>query len=619
MPLTKLQFRPGIVRDATDYTNEGGWRDGDKIRFRMGYPETIGGWTRYTKSAFLGACRKLHSWTALSGNSFVGAGTNLKLYVIEGGTPVDITPIRETTSAGDVTFAAIDGSTTITVTDTANNVFLNDFVVFSGAASLGGNITAAVLNKEYQVVEVVSSNAYKIESAVAANASDTGNGGGSTVGAYQINTGLDSSASGAGWGAGEWSRGTWGSAADISIPGAQLRLWSMDNFGEDLIANVRGGGIYYWDTSAGTATRAVDIVSLSGNNQPQAANIVLVSERDRHVIAFGCDPQANPGNLDPLTIRFSAQESITDWQARADNTAGELRIGTGSAIVAAVQTKQQVVVFTDRSVSAMQFIGAPFTFGLTEVSTNTSIVSQNAAVASGDVVYWMGDEVFYMYDGNVKIIPCPVEEYIFGDMDSAQRAKVTSGVNSKFNEVWWFYPSKTGSTNDSYVVYNYVENSWYYGVLPRTAWQDNTISTLPIAASTDGYIYFHEDGLDDGSTNPASAISSFIQSSAIDIGDGNQFMFLSRVLPDLTFRNSTASAPTATITVSARDFPGASFSQTNAGATERTATAPVEQFTDQLFFRLRGRSMALKIEASTAGTQWRLGTPRADIRPDGRR
>tara|TARA_R110001632_G_scaffold45958_1_gene116889 strand:- start:113 stop:1291 length:1179 start_codon:yes stop_codon:yes gene_type:complete len=392
----------------------------------------------------------------------------------------------------------------------------------------------------------------------------------------------------------------------------------MDNFGEDLLANARGGGIYYWDASSGTGARAVNITTLSGNNQPQAANVVLVSERDRHVIAFGCDPQGDPGNLDPLTIRFSDQESFTDWAATSTNTAGELRIGTGSEIIAAVQTKQQVIIFTDRSVSSMQFIGAPFTFGLSEVSTNTSIAGQNAAVAFGDAVYWMGDQVFYKYDGNVQPIPCPIEEYIFDNMNLSQRSKITSGLNSKFNEIWWFYPSTGSESNDSYVVYNYVEKSWYYGTLARTAWFDNAISNLPIAASPDGYIYFHEDGLNDGSTNPPSPLSSYIESSAIDMGDGDQFMFVSRVLPDLTFRNST-STPSATFEVSARDFPGANFDQTNSGAAVRSATAPVEQFTEQLFFRLRGRSMALKVSSNTLGTQWRLGTPRADMRTDGRR
>jgi len=618
MALQKLQFRPGIVRDRTDYTNEGGWRDGDKIRFRLGSPETIGGWTRLTSSAFLGTCRDLHSWISLTGTNLVSAGTNVKLYVLDGSDPIDITPIRATTSAGDVTFAATNGSSTITVSDTNNGVFLGDFVTFSGAASLGGVITAAVLNKEYQVTSVVDANSYTITATATANSSDTGNGGGSVVGAYQINSGLDSAATGSGWGAGTWSRGTWGSAADVSIPGANLRLWSMDNFGEDLIANVRGGGVYYWDASAGTSTRAVDITTLSGNNQPQAANIVLVSERDRHVIAFGCDPQSDPGNLDPLTIRFSDQESFTDWAATSTNTAGELRIGTGSEIIAAVQTKQQVIVFTDRSVSSMQFIGAPFTFGLSEISTNTSIAGQNAAIAFGDAVYWMGDEVFYVYDGNVKTITCPIEEYIFDNMNLAQRSKITAGLNSKFNEVWWFYPSSGSETNDSYVVFNYTENSWYYGNLTRTAWVDNGLSNLPVAASTDGYLYFHEDGLNDGSTNPPSPISSYIESSAIDIGDGDQFMFVSRVIPDLTFRNSTAT-PQATFTMSARDYPGTTFSQTDSGPAVRSATAPVEQYTEQLFFRLRGRAIALKVSSSTLGTEWRLGTPRADMRTDGRR
>lgn len=618
MPLQKLQFRPGIVRDTTDYTNEGGWRDGDKIRFRMGFPETIGGWTRFTSTTMLGTCRYLHSWVSLSGAKYVGAGTNLKLYVVDGSLPVDITPIRETTSAGDITFTASTGSATLTVSDTNSSVFLHDYVTFSGAVSLGGNITADVLNQEYQVTSVIDANSYTIEATATANASDTGDGGAGVVGVYQINTGLESSAQGSGWGAGVWGRGTWGSSADVSVPGAQLRLWSMDNFGEDLIANARGGGIYYWDTSVGTSARAVNITSLSGNNQPEVANSVLVSERDRHVIAFGCDPESDPGVQDPLTIRFSSQESVTDWQARADNTAGELRIGTGSEIVAAVQTKQQVVVFTDRSVSAMQYIGAPFTFGLSEVSTNTSIASQNAAVAFGDAVYWMGDQSFYRYDGNVQPIPCPIEEYVFNNMNIAQRSKVAAALNSKFHEVWWFYPSEGSETNDSYVVYNYVENSWCYGTMERTAWDDNAVSNLPIAASTDGYLYFHEDGFDDGSTNPPSPINSYIESSTIDIGDGDQFMFLSRLLPDLTFRNST-STPTATFTVSARDFPGDDFGQTNSGSTVRTASVPVEQFTDQLFFRLRGRSMSLKIEADTIGTQWRLGTPRADVRPDGRR
>jgi len=618
MPLQKLQFRPGIVRDATDYTNEGGWRDGDKIRFRLGLPETIGGWTRLTATTMLGTCRDLHTWTSLSGTRFVAAGTSQKLYVVDGADPDDITPIRATTGAGDVTFAATNGSAILTVSDTAHGCVLGDFVTFSSAASLGGLITAAVLNQEYQVASIVDANSYTIVATATANASDTGNGGSSTVAAYQINIGLNDAAVGSGWGAGPYSRGTWGSAANVSIPSTSLRLWSMDNFGEDLLANVRGGGIYYWDTSAGTGTRAVDITSLSGNNQPQVANVVLVSERDRHVLAFGCDPEADPGNLDPLTIRFSSQESFTVWNASSTTTAGELRIGTGSEIIAAVQTKQQVVVFTDRSVSAMQYIGAPFTFGLSEVSTNTSIVGQNAAVAVGDAVYWMGNDVFYRYDGNVSILPCPVEEYVFDDVDTSQLSKVTAGSNAEFNEVWWFYPSATSGNNDKYVVYNYMDKIWFYGTLDRTAWDAGGVSGFPIAASPDGNIYFQENGFSDGSTNPPSPISSFVESSGVDIGDGQQFMSVKRIIPDVGFRNSTGD-PLVTFTLNARTYPGSGTTQTQSGNTSRSVASPIEKYTEQLDVRIRGRAVSLRVESNQVNTQWRLGTPRIDLRPDGRR
>jgi hypothetical protein len=618
MSLQKLQFKPGIVRDTTDYTNEGGWRDGDKIRFRMGYPETIGGWAKLTTTTLLGACRSLHVWTTLTGTNYIAAGTNLKLYLINGSNPVDITPIRLTTS-GTATFAATNGSSIITVTDALNGVYLHDFVTFSDAVTLGGVITAEVLNSEYEVTEVIDANNYTILASVAADASDTGDGGASVVAAYQITTGLDTVVLGAGWGAGVWSRGTWGSGTDTSIPGAQLRLWSMDNFGEDLLANIRQGGIYYWDVTGGINSRAVNIADLAGaNSVPTVANVVLVSERDRHVIAFGCDPEFDPGVQDPLIIRFSTQESVTDWETRADNTAGELRIGTGTKIVAAVQTKQQVVVITDNSVSAMQYIGPPYTFSLNEVSSNISIVSQNAAIAIGDAVYWMGDRVFYKYDGNVQLLQCPVKEYIFTNMNVYQLGKVVTASNSKFHEIWWFYPSKNSSTNDSYVVLNYQENVWYYGTMARTAWHEQGVSGYPISASVDGYIYYQEYGLNDGSVNPAVGISSYIQSSAIDVGDGDQFMFVSRVLPDITFRNSTGN-PTATFTIEARDFPGADFDQVNAKTVTRTATVPVQQYTDQLFVRLRGRSMALTVSSTGLNTEWRLGTPRFDMRTDGRR
>jgi hypothetical protein len=619
MALQKLQFKPGIVRDTTNYSNEGGWFDCDKIRFRMGLPETIGGWGKFTTTTMLGTCRSLHAWTTLTGSNYVSAGTNLKFYIVEGNQPADITPIRLTTAAGDVTFSATDGSSTLTVTDVANGVYLDDFVTFFGAVSLGGTITATVLNQEYQVTNIVDANTFTINVGVTANSSDTGDGGAGAYAAYQINVGLDSVVLGSGWGAGVYSRGTWGSGTDTSLPGDQLRLWSQDNFGEDLIMNVRQGGIYYWDSSSGTGTRAVNIGSIGGaTSVPTAANIVLVSERDRHVIAFGCTPEFGSGAQDPLTIRFSSQESVSDWETRADNTAGELRIGTGSDIIAAVQTKQQVIVFTDIAVYAMQYIGPPYTFGINEVSSNISIAGQNAAISTGDAVYWMGQGQFYSYNGAVTMLPCPVREYVFSNINGYQLAKVTAASNSKFSEIWWFYPSANSTNNDRYVVFNYSDNTWVYGELARTAWQDTTVSGYPIAAAQDGYLYFHEYGINDSSADIPAPISAFIESSVIDLGEGDQFMFASRLIPDITFRNSSSS-PEATFTLKARNYPGGEPFGASNNAVIGTATVPIQIFTEQSFIRIRGRSISLRVASAKVDTAWRLGASRLDVRPDGKR
>jgi hypothetical protein len=620
MALTKLVFRPGINRETTAYANEGGWWDGNLVRFRAGKPESIGGWTRYTRAQMLGTGRSLLTWTSLDGTVYTGMGTNLKYYVIRGGGLNDITPIRETTTAGEITFAATDGSAVITVSDTSNGVFLNDFVTFSGAASLGGNITALILNAEHQVTRVVDADTYEITVSVAANASDIGDGGASVVGAYQINTGLDTSVFGTGWGTGAWSRGTWGSGSATTIPGAQLRVWSQDNYGEDLIICVQDGSIFYWDESGGLAARAVALEDLAGAQAaPTVAKTVIVSERDRHVIAFGCDPEADPGVQDPLIIRFSDQENPAEWRSLPTTTAGELRIGTGSEIIGAIQTKQQIIVFTDVSVHAMQYIGDPFTFGIQEVSSSVSIMSPNAMVAVGDVVFWMGKNEFYSYDGAVIQIPCDVKEYVFSGLNVAQQLKVYAGHSSSFSEVWWFYPSSNSQENDSYVVYNYEQKVWYYGTMSRTAWQDRNVLSFPTAISPDGYVYYQENGLDDGSANPPVALAPYIESSVVDMGDGDQFMFATRVIPDLTFRNSTNVAPTATLTLKARNFPGGSYFATDSDPVVKTASHPVEQFTNQLFTRLRGRSISLRIESNQTGTAWRLGDPRVDLRTDGRK
>jgi hypothetical protein len=617
MALQKLQFKPGIVRDTTDYTNEGGWFDCDKVRFRMGLPETIGGWAKFTSSTMLGTCRSLHVWSTLTGTNYVGAGTSKKFYVIGGDVPYDITPIRLTTT-GTATFTATDGSSTLSITDVAHGAYLGDFVIYSNATTLGGNITALVLNQEYEITNVVDDDTYEINVVVLADASDISDGGAATVAAYQINIGLDTVVLGSGWSAGFWGRGTWSSAADVSVSGANLRLWSQDNFGENLVFNVRGGGIYYWTVSSGVTSRGVNITSLTNQSAPVIANQVLVSERDRHVVAFGCDPESNPGVQDPLIIRFSSQESVTDWKTRADNTAGELRIGTGSYIVGAVQTKQQVVVFTDIAMYTMQYIGPPYTFGLTEVSSNISIAGQNAAISTGDSVYWMGTGQFYMYNGTVTQMPCPVKEYVFSDINIYQLAKVAAASNAAFAEIWWFYPSATSEVNDKYVVFNYESNIWYYGTMSRTAWQDNAFAGLPIAAAQDGYIYYQESGLNDGSGDVPVPLNAYIESSVVDIGEGDQFMFASRIIPDITFRNSTTE-PTATFTIKARNYPGGNYFGTSNNSVVSTATVPVQLFTEQSFIRVRGRSVALRVESNQVNTAWRLGSPRLDVRPDGRR
>lgn len=623
MPLTKLQFKPGVNRETTSYANEGGWFDGDKIRFRFGTPEKIGGWIKTNGNQFLGTARALHPFTGLDGTRYLGVGTNLKYYILEGNEYNDITPIRATTT-NTASFSATDGSSIITVTDASNGAVPNDFVTFSGATSLGGTITADVLNQEYQVVQLVDGNNYTIDVSVTANSSDTGNGGGSVTAEYQINTGLNIVVPGTGWGAGTWSRLSWGSASSTGVITDQLRLWTHDNFGEDLLINIRDGDVFYWDASASTLgnyQRAEKLSTLAGADgyAPTIAKKVLVSDRDRHVIAFGCDPLDDLGTQDPLLIRFSNQEDPLTWFPTATNTAGDLRIGSGSKIVTAVETRQQILVFTDESVHAMQYLGPPFTFGVNQISENTTINSSMSAIAVDDFVFWMGSNDFYAYSGSVQKIPCTVRDYVFNDFNYDQKEKVVAGLNAAFGEVWWFYPSSSSTDNDRYVVYNYEQKIWYYGNLARTAWVDRGIYEYPFAAGTDQYLYEHEEGCCDGSTDPFSPINAYIESSQIDIGDGDRFAFIRRLIPDLTFTGSTTSTPTANFILKARNFPGAAYGDDYTSPVTRSATVPVEQFTNQVNVRLRGRSFAMRIESDTNGVAWRLGAPRVDIRSDGGR
>ena len=626
MPLTKLKFRPGINRDVTSYSNEGGWVNGDKIRFRMGFPEKIGGWEKYSEQTYQGTARALHNWLGLDGSDFLGVGTHLKYYVEEGGAFYDITPIRATTTNGIVFAKKANGSTTITATDSSHGASLGDFVTIAGAASLGGAVTAAVLNAEHQITSVPTANTFTFEVTAAANSSDSGNGGSGGDAVYQISVGLDTQIGGTGWGAGVWGRGTWNSGADLTTVGA-LRLWSHDNFGEDLLINPRNGAIYFWDKSNGLTTRAIELSTAATDtiNVPTLVTQVMVSDTDRHIIAFGCDGLFSSGVQDPLLIRFADQESLTDWTPTATNTAGDLRIGSGSKFVRAIQTKREIVIWTDSSLHSMRFIGPPFTFGITPIASNITIAGPNAAVAIEDIIVWMGKNCFYIYDGRVKQIPCTVKEEVFFNLNNAQLDKIYAGVNAEFGEVIWLYPSDTNSVvnggngqNDKYVIYNYNEQLWYYGTINRDAWLDRGLRDFPIATGSN-YVYNHEKGYDDD----GSALISSIESSQIDIGDGDRFAFVSQLIPDLTFNGSDADNPSVNITVEGRNFPGGDYLQSDTSAVTRTAvstsTVPFEQWTNKADIRVRGRAFNLSVSSSDSGVRWRLGSPRVQARPDGRR
>ena len=624
MPLTKLQYKPGINRDVTSYTNEGGWVDSDKVRFRLGFPEKIGGWVKYSVNTYLGSARSLFSWIALSGTKFLGVGTNIKYYVVEGDAFNDITPIRKTTN-GAATFSVANGATVATVTDNAHGANAGDFVTFSGAAALGGNITAAVLNLEFEVQTVPSANPYTINVSATGNASDSGNGGASTVAKYQIDCGLDTQVGGTGWGAGTWQRGTWGSSADESTE-SELALWSEDNFGEDLLLNLRNSAIYYWDKSGGVAARAVNLTSLAGaTDVPTVAMQVMVSDNSRHIIAFGADTLGTT-TQDPLLIRFSSSESLTDWTPSATNSAGDLRIGTGSKFVTAVETKREIVVFTDSTVHSMTYLGAPFTFGITPLSTGITIMGPNAAVAVEEAVFWMGQDSFYLYEGRTQQMPCTVKDKVFFDFNYSQKDKVYAAHNSEFTEITWFYCSDSNSVandgngqNDKYVTYNYTEKVWYYGSLARSSFIDRGTFQYPIGAES-GYLYNHEIGYDDD----GSAMSTSLEASPVDMGDGQKFVSISRIIPDISFQGSstTGTAPAVNMTLSMQDFPGSSYGQTETDTISLTAsstTVPFEQFTTKADIRLRGRSFCFKVASTGAGVRWRLGSPRIDVREDGRR
>ena len=724
MPLQKLQFRPGVNRESTTLANEGGWFESDKVRFRSGYPEKIGGWVKDsgtitepiapTTGTFWGVCRSMWNWVSLNGFNLLSLGTNLKFYIQNGvgGDINDVTPLRYTTVAGQVTFAATPGSKTIVVTNVGWGGQTNDFVTFTGAVSLGGAITAAVLNTEFQVT-YLSNDTFSIQSPVAATSGDVGNGGAATVAEYQIATGPDVFGATNGWGAGTWGgvvpapgvNTGWGAEAPSGI-GVQLRMWSQSNFGQDLVFNPRGGPIYYWTFNTNVPTqfdRAVQLtqqtvtltvagstvtlasylaegtgiyfttngalptglhanttyylvytgtglvytlsstpdlltpVTMSGTvggttllfvaDAPLACNYVSVSDASRFILAFGVNDYGST-TQDPMLVRWSDQESPNVWTPAATNQAGSYRLSHGSQIITAVQTRQEILVLTDSAIYSMQYIGAPYVWGFQIMGDNISIMGPNAAITVNNITYWMGVDKFYSYSGRVETLPCTLRQYIYDDINFTQNFQVFAGTNEGYNEIWWFYCSASSSKVDKYVVYNYLERTWYYGTMERSSWLDSALRSQPMAtpyAGSNGQLVYHETGNDDGTVDPALPITAYVQSADFDIGDGHNFGFVWRVIPDITFDGSDTNKPQVNFTVRPRQFPGTSYGTSDNPVVKSTQNYTgqqsynVQQFTEQVYVRLRGRQMAFRVESDQLGVSWQLGTPRMDVRPDGRR
>jgi hypothetical protein len=697
MPLQKLQLRPGTNREATTYANEGGWYASDKIRFRSGFPEKLGGWVQYSTYAFVGVCRNMWNWIALNGANLLGVGTNQKYYVENGGQFYDITPLRNTTiiTLGASPITTTNGSKKVLITASGHGATAGSFVTFSGATAVGG----ITVSGEYEIIEVPDGNSYYIASPTAATSTATG--GGSAVGVYyQLNAGNSVYTSGVGWGAGTWSRGTWGSGTTVGV-GQQLSLWTSDNFGQDLVISPRLGAPYYWAVDTATYPRALTLSSVattngySGSFVPTSTFKMVTSDVQRFGIALGSNPydplDANTA-FDPLLVRWSDQENVYDWVPTDTNQAGEQRLSQGSGIITGQHTRQEGLIWTDSGLYSMQYLGPPYVWGFQLLMDNISIISPNAAVTVNSVTYWMGIDKFYVYSGRVETLPCTLRQFIFTNLNVSQAYQIVCGTNEGYNEIWWFYPSANSVVNDSYVIYNHLERIWYYGTINRTAWLDSSLKQYPLGSfsvqtsylgtdisssvtsitlvngssypstgtitieseqitytgitgntltgctrganlttaashltytpvtyNVSNQVIYHENGVDDGTVNPAIAIESYIESSDFDIGDGHNFGFVWRILPDVTFNGSVSTNPQLMLTVLPRQNSGSDYSSAESPTVTRTATYPVEQYTGQVYTRVRGRQMAFMVSSTELGTTWQLGSPRLDIRPDGRR
>jgi hypothetical protein len=630
MPLQQFIFRPGINKEGTDYSNEGGWFDANLVRFRKNLPEKIGGWAKNTANTFQSTGRALHAWVNLSLTKYLGLGTTWKYYIQQGDVFNDITPVRTTTTANEISFAKVaNGDATLNVTDTAHGAVENDFVTYSGCVSLGGLIIADVLNQEYQIATITSDNVYTIEAKdtdgdeVLANSSDSGDGQGTIIGKYQINVGLDVFVESTGWGAGLWGASTWGSVSALSDSN-NLRLWSHDNFGEDLIMNVRYGGIYYWDTSAKTlgTDRAVALSDLSGANlAPTKALVTLVSDIDRHVICFGADPisgSSRTGSLDPMFIAWSDQENAAEWEPKSTNTAGSFRLSAGSSIIGAIRARQETLVWTDTSMYSMTFVGQPFTFGTNLVNEGVGLIGPNAAINTPKGVFWMDQKGFYNYTGQINAVPCSVQNYVFSDLEEGQSFQIFGFLNKEFDEVGWFYCSEGETVIDRYVVFNYDEQVWSIGQLTRTAWIDEGLFASPMATYSTadvGYLYNQETGNDaDGS--PMDNV--YIESSDFDLGDGTLFQQIRRIIPDVKFTGNGGSDQTINFVIKTRNFPADSLTT--------AATNTCTSSTTKIDIRARARQAALRVESDDDGTTavrsgvgFRIGATRMDLQPSGKR
>jgi hypothetical protein len=784
--LQKIMLKPGVNRENTRYTTEGGWYDCDKVRFRQGTPEKIGGWQQISGYTYVGTCRSLWSWDSLTGVNSIGVGTHLKFYIQQGGEYNDVTPLRAVQVGLNGPFDATAGSTTITVTDTAHGATDGDYVSFLGAVALSqqtftvtvaspavftpatyvpangtavilsttgalptgltagvqyyvvsagvstfrlanvpngapidtsgtqsgthsvyvnSGITTSVLNQSYAVT-VIDANSYTITTPVAASVYDTGNGGTPVTAYYEIHIGKDSEQPLTGWGAGPWGAGPWGVGTASTSP---IRIWSQANFGQDLVFAYRGGPLYYWSANIGTTLNAVTIdigtstlslssgslftgqavilltsgalptgltagtvyyacnvsggsfklaatyanavalsptsISLSGTQSgtqyvsshaipvtslggasdvPTAVNFVMVSDTSRFTMAFGCTPYGG-GDFDPMLVRWTDQESVVNWTPQVTNQAGYIRLSHGSEIRAAVQARQEMVVFTDSSVYSLQYLGPPYVWGSQLLGDNISIAGYNTAITASGVIYWMGVDKFYKYDGRTQTLRCDLRQYIYQDINLEQQEQFFAGTNEGFNEVWWFYCSSSSTVIDKYVVYNYAEDIWYYGAMARTAWVDSGLNNYPVGATYSNNLVYHEYGVDDNTSGTPAVIDSFITSSEFDIGDGHNFGFVWRLIPDITFRGSTATTPQVTMSLKPLQSSGSGYNDpqseggVNYGTVARTATVPIEAFTQYVYIRVRGRQMSFRVDGNQLGLQWQLGAPRMDIRPDGRR